>query len=103
MFILMAEVHVKPEMRDRFLAIIRENATHTEQDEPGCLRFDVVQDTEDENRFVYYEVYTEQAALAAHRETPHFKKYFEESAQLFDRETVRHFGRNVHPSDQAWR
>jgi quinol monooxygenase YgiN len=103
MQILIVEVHIKPEMRARFLEAIQEDAEHSEQNEPGCLRFDVLQDTEDENKFYYYEVYRDEAALAAHRETPHFQKYFAQVGEFTDRDTIRRVVRNVHPADAAWR
>lgn len=103
MLILVVEVHIKAEMRDRYLEVIRDDAMHSERDEPGCLRFDVLQDTEDPNKFFYYEVYRDEAALQAHRETPHFKRYFEQVGQLTDRETARHSVRNVYPSNEVWR
>jgi hypothetical protein len=34
------------------------------KDEPGCLRFDVVADRDDPQRFYFYEVYRDEAALA---------------------------------------
>ena len=103
MEILIVEVHIKPELHDRFLEAIKEDASHSEHDEPACLRFDVLQDTEDPNRFFYYEVYRDEAARQAHRETPHFQKYLAVASQFTDRETVRRLVRNVHPSDDAWR
>ncbi|MPZ47933.1 MAG: antibiotic biosynthesis monooxygenase [Dehalococcoidia bacterium] len=103
MQILVVEVHIKPEMRERFLAAITEDAEHSERDEPGCLRFDVLQDTEDEDTFFYYEVYRDEAALQAHRDSPHFKKYFDQVGGFLSSPTVRHVVRNVHPGDAAWR
>ena len=103
MLILMVEVQIKPEMRERFLQAIVEDAEHSEHDEPGCLRFDVLQDTEDENKYFYYEVYRDEAALQSHRDSPHFKKYFEQVGAFTAAPTVRHVVRNVHPSDSAWR
>lgn len=103
MVILLVEVHIKPESREEFLELIRYDGTHSEQDEPGCLRFDVLQDTEDENKYYYYEVYKDEEARLAHRETPHFKHYAEASPAMFDRDIVRHIVTNVHPQDDAWR
>ena len=103
MLILIVEVHIKPELRDEYLEAIKHDAVHSEGDEPGCLRFDVLVDTEDANRFFYYEVYRDEAAMQAHRETPHFKAYFDAIGRFTDRDTVRRVVRNVHPSDAAWR
>jgi autoinducer 2-degrading protein len=103
MVVMIIEVHVKPEKRDEFLEVIKHDASHSEADEPGCLRFDVLQDNEDSNKFYYYEVYRDEAARAAHRETPHFKEYAEKSADMFDAQVVRHLTTNYHPDDANWR
>lgn len=103
MEILLVEVNVKPERLDDFLALIKYDAEHSENDEPGCLRFDVLQDTEDPHKFFYYEVYRDTEARMAHRETPHFQKYAAESADMFTGDVVRRIVRNVVPADDAWR
>ena len=77
MDILIVEVNVKPERINDFLTLIQYDAEHSENDEPGCLRFDVLRDSEDPNKFFYYEVYRDEAARMAHRETPHFKEIIE--------------------------
>ena len=41
-------------------------------DEPGCLRFNVLQDVPDENVYYFYEVYTGSGRLEAHRAMPHY-------------------------------
>jgi quinol monooxygenase YgiN len=45
--------------------------------EPGCHTFDVNRSKDDELTLVFYERYEDEAALDAHRETPHFKRYIE--------------------------
>ena len=80
MLVLLVTVRVKPEHLAEFLPAARYNAEHAVADEPGCLRFDIIQDREDKHLFRFYEVYKDDAALAAHRQTPHFKKYIESSA-----------------------
>ncbi len=103
MEIILVEVNVKPERLNDFLELIKYDAEHSEGDEPGCLRFDVLQDTEVAHKFFYYEVYKDEAARAAHRETPHFKKYAEESVDMFSGPTNRHILKNYAPADAAWR
>jgi len=102
MVVLLLQVKVKPGKRERFLEVIRHDATHSEHDEAGCLRFDVLQDSEDPDTFFYYEVYKDDAARAAHRETPHFGAYAKESPELLD-VVFRRITHNVHPQDSAWR
>jgi len=80
MLVLLVTLTIKPEHLDAFLAAARDNAQHAVNDEPGCLRFDIVQNRDDPYSFRFYEVYKDDAALAAHRQTPHFKRYIEASA-----------------------
>ena len=103
MIVLQVTVQVKPEHVAEFLAVVRHNAEHSERDEPGCLRFDVIQDRDDPNRFYYYEVYRDEAALPAHRETPHFKDYSEKTRPWLAAPPERRFGKNLFPTDAAWR
>jgi len=96
-------VQVKPGHVSQFLEVALNNAEHAVADEPGCLRFDVIQDRDDPNCFRFYEVYRDDAALAAHRETAHFKRYMEESQPWLAAPAERRLGRNLAPSDAAWR
>lgn len=79
---LVISIRVLPGRRDAFLAGISRNASCALRDEPGCLRFDVVGDPEDAESFWVYEVFADEAALAAHRLTPHFLAWQEEKAEL---------------------
>ena len=65
-------VKVKPEKRDEFLRAIEVDATGSERDEPGCIRFNVLQNIEDENTYHFYEVYASEAARLEHRAAPHY-------------------------------
>jgi autoinducer 2-degrading protein len=103
MVILHVTVQVKPEHVSEFLDVVRYDAEHSEKDEPGCLRFDVIQDRDDTNRFYFYEVYRDEAALEAHRQTPHFKLYAEKVQPWLVTPPERRFGKNLIPSDDNWR
>ena len=103
MVVLHVTVQVKPEHVSEFLEVVRYDAEHSEKDEPGCLRFDVIQDLDDPNRFYFYEIYRDEAALEAHRQTPHFKLYFEKVQPWLASPPERRLGRNLVPSDAAWR
>ena len=61
------KVRIKPERRADFLAAIEVDAVGSERDEPGCARFNVLQEATDENIYYFYEVYTDEAAVEAHR------------------------------------
>jgi len=53
--------------------------------EPGNLRWDVWQDQAETGRFVLDELYRDNAAVSAHRETPHFKDYLARITELAER------------------
>jgi autoinducer 2-degrading protein len=72
---LWVKVRVRPEARQRFLEAIEADALGSERDEAGCLRFNVLQDAADPEVYYFYEVYRDQQALEAHRETPHFRAW----------------------------
>jgi len=103
MVVLHVTLQVKSEHVAEFLDIARYDAEHSEHDESGCLRFDVIQDRDDRNRFYFYEVYRDAAALEAHRQTPHFKLYFEKTQPWLAAPPERRFGRNIVPADADWR
>jgi quinol monooxygenase YgiN len=71
MFRIFATIKIKPDQRDGFLGTIRETAFRSVSGEPGCMRFDVFQDLADENRYILYEVYTDEKAFKEHLATSH--------------------------------
>ena len=73
MLAVWVKVRIKPDQRQRFLDAIEVDALGSEKDEPGCLRFNVLQDNGDANTYYFYEVYKDQAANEAHRTMPHYK------------------------------
>jgi autoinducer 2-degrading protein len=72
MLALWVSVRIKPTERERFLKAIEADALGSERDEPGCLRFNVLRDQQDENLYYFFEVYRDAAALEAHRAAPHY-------------------------------
>lgn len=53
--------------------------------EPGNLRWDIWREKGDDGRFALDELYADQAAAAAHRETPHFRHYADAIGELAER------------------
>ena len=101
MLAMWVKVRVKPELRQRFLAAIEVDALGSERDEPGCLRFNVLQDEHDENVYYFYEVYENQAALEAHRTMPHYAVWRAASDTL-DGPTEATRCQTVFPADRAY-
>ena len=71
MLVVCVHVRVEPGDRESFIEATLENAKATVQ-EPGNLRFDVIQQVDDADRFVLYEVYRDEAGMNAHKQTSHY-------------------------------
>ena len=63
-----------PEDRIEIAEILRQLATASRL-EPGCVSYIPHQLQDDPDTVMIYEQYRDDAALAAHRESAHFKKY----------------------------
>ncbi len=74
MYVVCIHVHVKPEHREEFIRASLDNAHNTIQ-EPGNLRFDVIQRLDDPDRFMLYEAYRDEAGMEAHKTTPHYARW----------------------------
>ena len=101
MLAMWVKVRVKPEGRKKFLEAIEADALGSERDEPGCLRFNVLQDERDENVYYFYEVYKDQAALEAHRAAPHYA-IWRAAADTLDGPTEPTRLKTVFPADRAY-
>jgi autoinducer 2-degrading protein len=75
MIAVWVKARIKADQRQKFLEAIEHDALASERDEPGCARFNVLQDAKDPNVYYFYEVYKDEAALEAHRATPHYAKW----------------------------
>jgi autoinducer 2-degrading protein len=89
MLALWVAVKVKPDKREQFLAAIEDDAICSERDEPGCVRFNVLQDQNDPNQYYFFEVYRDEAALEAHRAAPHYARWRAAAAEVVEGDTVR--------------
>ena len=56
--------------------------------EPGNLQYDLWRDHADAGRFVLEELYSDDAAVAAHRASPHFKNYLAKINDLAERTAI---------------
>lgn len=105
MYIIIEPVQIKEGFKKRFIEGLTENARSAVRDEPGCLRFDVVQDGNDDRRIWIYEVYVDEAAFQAHTRTPHFLKFqdvgegWKEQAGLVGAGSGAF---NISPTDNEW-
>jgi (4S)-4-hydroxy-5-phosphonooxypentane-2,3-dione isomerase len=87
-FVNAVDLDIVPAEREKFLAAITENGMASAK-EPGCRRFDILNLASDPNHFFLYEIYDNEAALKAHRETAHFKKYAATTANMVAKREAR--------------
>ena len=88
--VLHVELLLKPEQRDAYLARARTHRETVLKNEPGCRRFDISVEEENENLVRLYEVYDDDAAVDRHMQTPYMNAYRAETAPMIrDRKLTR--------------
>ena len=102
MLALMVTMKVKAPHREAFIQALLGDARGSAYDEPGCLRFDVLQDATDANTFYLYEVYRDEQAFEAHRQAPHYVQWRETAKDWFDGAPAVKRCVTVFPNDSAW-
>lgn len=102
MIALVVTIQIQPRNKDPFMEAMLDDARHSVQDEPGCLRFDVLQDKVDPNRIYLYEVYLNEAALEFHRRTSHYLRWKRVTQNWFVGESVLHLATPVFPAEDEW-
>lgn len=101
MLIVHVLVQVTPESVDAFIAATLENGRHSVQ-EPGVVRFDVVQQEDDPTRFLLIEIYRTAADPARHKETAHYAAWRDAVAPMMaePRRSVKY--RALFPAPVEW-
>jgi (4S)-4-hydroxy-5-phosphonooxypentane-2,3-dione isomerase len=101
MVILHVHVHVRSEYLDAFRDATLENARSSIQ-EPGVLRFDFVQQVDDPARFVLVEVYRDESAVEAHRQSAHYAKWRDLAEPMMAEARHRTLFKAVFPDEEDW-
>lgn len=101
LLIVHVDIAVVPDQLEGFLAATEENALASRK-EPGIVRFDVLGDRADPMHVVLVEIYRDEAASAAHKETGHYQRWRDIVAPMMDRprEATRYV--NTSPDDSDW-
>src|SRR5215467_13773411 len=74
MIVLKVDMLVKPGREEECRECLRLLQEHSRR-EPGCLIYAGHQSRENPRKFLLYEQYRNEAALQAHRASPHFRQY----------------------------
>jgi (4S)-4-hydroxy-5-phosphonooxypentane-2,3-dione isomerase len=77
-----------PDQMTKFVEAIKENGANAVK-EPGCREFNITVLANRPNHVFLYEVYDNEAALATHRTTEHFKKFMATTANMVADRNVR--------------
>ena len=91
MIVTCVHVYVKEAHIQDFIEATKQNH-ESSINEPDNLRFDVLQDAGNPAKFMLYEVYTSEEAVAAHKQTQHYLTWRETVAPWMaqEREGIRH-------------
>lgn len=88
-YAIFVTMQLKPGMGKAFAPHILKNAAATRSGEPDNHAFNVMVAEDDPDRYHFFEVYSDEAALARHRESAHFKAYAEATADMVLERTVQ--------------
>ncbi|QKJ87904.1 (4S)-4-hydroxy-5-phosphonooxypentane-2,3-dione isomerase [Paramixta manurensis] len=96
MDVTLVEINVKEDKIEEFLTVFHANHLGALQ-EPGNLRFDVLQDEQVPTRFFIYEAYANQEAVAAHKKTPHYLACVEALEALMTEPRKKRVFKGIYP------
>lgn len=74
MIVNCVHVHVKSDKIEDFKRAAIENHVNSIQ-ESGILRFDIIQNEAEPDKFILYEAYESEEAIALHKTTKHYAKW----------------------------
>jgi autoinducer 2-degrading protein len=74
MIVTLVHIWVKDQFVDDFIRATINNHENTVK-EPGNIRFDFLSDASDKAKFVLYEVFASEEAIAAHKSTAHYIRW----------------------------
>jgi autoinducer 2-degrading protein len=101
MLVIQVHIHVKEQYLEAFTAATVENAQNSVL-EPGIARFDVIQQQDEQTRFILIEVYKNHEAPALHKETAHYAKWRDSVVDMLaePRYSIKYI--SVFPGEEDW-
>ncbi len=91
-FLLLARIHVKAECIERYMELAQATDAAVQASEPGMLHHTFDQDPDDQQTFVWSEVYANDAAFMAHVANPPVQDYLQKHAELGDGFSIEVYG-----------
>jgi autoinducer 2-degrading protein len=78
MYVVFSINRIRAEHLGEFLEQVRVHARNSNA-EPGCVRYDVLQDLQDPQTVCLHEVFVDEAAFDAHQAAGYYKEWMERS------------------------
>ncbi len=88
MFSILVKFEVNPQYKDTLIQALAEDGEGSLKNEPGTLRFDVIQDSSNPHVIFLYESYQDQAAFETHTQGSYYKKAIE----ILNQMTANNYG-----------
>ena len=101
MIVRIITVTVKSGANEAFEAATKQNHEGS-VNEPGVLRFDVLQDSDAPQTYYLYEAYRDEQATVDHKTTSHYLQWREDVAGLMDGDRSSVACRVVAPGPDGW-
>jgi autoinducer 2-degrading protein len=80
---VMVWYQLNPDYLEDGIQLSLDYARSSVSEDPGCRRFDVIQDQENPTRFAWCEIYDDEDAFEAHKQTEHFQESHKEEYKHF--------------------
>jgi len=101
MHIVVVSIHVKPGKAGEFSNLTRENVRETLR-ENGVVRFDLLQQKDDPDRFVLFEVYRRPEDHEEHKLTAHYQAWNLAAQALMAEPRTRTIYSSAFPQESGW-
>ncbi|NCG35037.1 MAG: hypothetical protein GWO78_03460 [Dehalococcoidales bacterium] len=101
MYILMVRLKVKEDKINEFIKESIGDSHGSVINEPGCRRFDIIQDQNDPSLFGFCEIYDNEDSFKAHTSYEHFKIWAENTKDFYDAETEVSFCKPIYPIEKV--
>jgi quinol monooxygenase YgiN len=83
-----AELEIEPAQMEAYSAAVKEEMEISVRDEPGVLAIYAVSIKGKPHHLRFFEIYANEAAYLAHRDSPHFKKYVATTQHMIKARTL---------------
>jgi autoinducer 2-degrading protein len=101
MLVAIINVHVKSEHIEGFKTASLDNAKNSIK-EPGVIRFDVYQQSDDPSQFTLVEIYKSDDDPARHRETAHYARWRDAVVEMMAEPRTRTTHKVIFPPESEW-